>query len=310
MREEQHDVIPHCQVHDQPAPVTMLLSCTLWQGWFIIPLFVSLPLMSCTQGANAPLSGLVALLGAMHALTAAGASSTYNKRVVFLALAGEPWGYMGSRRFLYEAATGSNATAGLDLHLVEKVRCLAHNLAMPHSVRSVGRRTTPCRINPPIRDVGCAGLSSCLLYRELATCRCCVLCVQVIDMSQVGLLKPLQSNSGTLALYAHAQQGAAYGNASDIVSALTSAAQEEASAATVRWDLCSMRIGVCWHTGSFQDEAKSPSCICKAQCQSLRMLVGIGRHTSQLLCARQCFQPAVAMSAQKRWCAAQSSISV
>jgi nicastrin len=68
------------------------------------------------------------MLGALHALKSAGAassssssSSSYSKRIVFLALAGEPWGYMGSRRLLYEAATGSNATAGLDLTLVEKV---------------------------------------------------------------------------------------------------------------------------------------------------------------------------------------------
>jgi hypothetical protein len=63
------------------------------------------------------------MLGALHALkAAAGApSSSYSKRIVFLALAGEPWSYMGSRRLLYEAATGSNATVGLDLSLVEKV---------------------------------------------------------------------------------------------------------------------------------------------------------------------------------------------
>jgi len=118
------------------------------------------------------------------------------------------------------------------------------------------------------------------------------LCVQVIDVSQVGLLKPLQSNSGTLALYAHAQQGAAYGNASDIVSALMNAAQEEASAATVRWELRSMRIVVCrllgrcrmrpyWGRGRklhvdmsattraalpTRGEPALPSCRCKAQC--------------------------------------------
>lgn len=75
------------------------------------------------QGANAPLSGLVAMLGALHALKAApaAAAASYSKRVVFLALAGEPWAYMGSRRLLYEAASGSNATAGLDLDLVEQV---------------------------------------------------------------------------------------------------------------------------------------------------------------------------------------------
>lgn len=70
------------------------------------------------------------MLGALHALKAAPtASSTYSKRIVFLALAGEPWSYMGSRRLLYEAATGSNATAGLDLGLVEKVRRAAWQLS-------------------------------------------------------------------------------------------------------------------------------------------------------------------------------------
>lgn len=81
-------------------------------------------LLVCSlQGANAPLSGLVAVLGALHALKAAvPASSSFTKRIMFLLLAGEPWAYMGSRRLLYEASTGSNATAGLDLSLVEKVR--------------------------------------------------------------------------------------------------------------------------------------------------------------------------------------------
>jgi hypothetical protein len=63
------------------------------------------------------------MLGALHALKSAPtASSSYSKRIVFLGLAGEPWAYMGSRRLLYEASTGSNATAGLDLNLVEKVK--------------------------------------------------------------------------------------------------------------------------------------------------------------------------------------------
>lgn len=84
--------------------------------------------LQLSQGADGPLSGLIAMLGALSVLhttlttSGSSAASTYSKRIVFLALAGEPWGYMGSRRLLYEASTGSNSTAGLDLTLVEKVR--------------------------------------------------------------------------------------------------------------------------------------------------------------------------------------------
>jgi hypothetical protein len=72
------------------------------------------------QGAGAPLSGLVAMLAALAQLSAAPAAG-YSKRLVFAALAGEPWGYMGSRRLLWEAASGSNATAGLDISRVQQV---------------------------------------------------------------------------------------------------------------------------------------------------------------------------------------------
>jgi nicastrin len=74
------------------------------------------------RGSDAPLSGLIAMLAAAYALresakeaAAADASSPspwpalFTRRVAFLALAGEPWGYMGSRRFLYELDSG-NAT--------------------------------------------------------------------------------------------------------------------------------------------------------------------------------------------------------
>lgn len=67
------------------------------------------------------------MLTALHALhssfTNSSSSSSYSKRIVFMALAGEPWGYMGSRRLLWEAASGSNSTAGLNMSLVEQVGC-------------------------------------------------------------------------------------------------------------------------------------------------------------------------------------------
>jgi Nicastrin len=44
------------------------------------------------------------------------------RRIVFLALAGEAWDYTGSRRLLWEMHRGSDATAGLDLDLIDQVR--------------------------------------------------------------------------------------------------------------------------------------------------------------------------------------------
>jgi hypothetical protein len=61
------------------------------------------------------------------------------------------------------------------------------------------------------------------------------LCVsrQVIEVGQVGALQPLPTSSNELALYTHAQKGGGYGDARDIVAALSAAAHQEASAAQV-----------------------------------------------------------------------------
>ncbi|KAI8468238.1 MAG: Nicastrin-domain-containing protein [Monoraphidium minutum] len=75
------------------------------------------------QGADAPLSGLVALLAAADILGAAppARSRAYARQIVFLALAGEPWGYMGSKAFLWELERGGAAVEGLDLSLIDQV---------------------------------------------------------------------------------------------------------------------------------------------------------------------------------------------
>jgi len=43
------------------------------------------------------------------------------RQIVFVALAGEPWGYMGSRAFLWELERGGATVQGLDLALVDQV---------------------------------------------------------------------------------------------------------------------------------------------------------------------------------------------
>lgn len=80
-----------------------------------------------TQGADAPLSGLVAMLTALQLLargsnsSSGGPGADFQRQLVFAALAGEPWGYMGSRAFLWQLESGAASVAGLDLSLVDQV---------------------------------------------------------------------------------------------------------------------------------------------------------------------------------------------
>lgn len=62
---------------------------------------------------------MLAAADALH--TARLGANTLQRRIVFLALAGDSWDYMGSRRLLWEMRRGSNATAGLDLNLIDQV---------------------------------------------------------------------------------------------------------------------------------------------------------------------------------------------
>jgi hypothetical protein len=72
--------------------------------------------------------------------------------------------------------------------------------------------------------------SCCILSLVL-----CICSLQAIEVGQVGRLaaSPAAANA-PLKLYAHAQQGAGFGNSSSMLAALQAAAQGEASAAKVR----------------------------------------------------------------------------
>lgn len=74
-----------------------------------------------TQGSDSPLSGLISLLAAMELLRLTGASSTYTRQLVFIALGGETWDYMGSRRLMWEMEGNGTAVSGLDLERVDQV---------------------------------------------------------------------------------------------------------------------------------------------------------------------------------------------
>ena len=49
------------------------------------------------------------------------AVATYSKRLVLTALMGEPWGFMGSKRLLWEMYNGADTTAGLSLDSIDQV---------------------------------------------------------------------------------------------------------------------------------------------------------------------------------------------
>jgi nicastrin len=74
------------------------------------------------QGAEAPLSGLIALLAAADALHTAAKSSTFTRTIIFAALVGEPWGFMGSRRLLWDMNQSAISTQGLQLSSIDTVR--------------------------------------------------------------------------------------------------------------------------------------------------------------------------------------------
>ena len=73
------------------------------------------------QGAEAPLSGLIAMLTAAEILGNSTLASRYERRLVFAAFAGEPWGYMGSKRFLWELHSRENSTKPLTLKAIDQV---------------------------------------------------------------------------------------------------------------------------------------------------------------------------------------------
>ncbi|KAI4299624.1 hypothetical protein L6164_033063 [Bauhinia variegata] len=72
-------------------------------------------------GADSPISGLIALLSAVDALSHVDGLGDFSKQLVFVVFTGESWGYLGSRRFLLELDMHSDAVHGLNHSLIETV---------------------------------------------------------------------------------------------------------------------------------------------------------------------------------------------
>ncbi|OAY75320.1 Nicastrin [Ananas comosus] len=72
-------------------------------------------------GADSPISGLIALLTAVDALSNVEGLDKLKKQLVFAVFTGEAWGYLGSRKFLQELEMGTDSVNGLNNTLVEQV---------------------------------------------------------------------------------------------------------------------------------------------------------------------------------------------
>ncbi|WOL20134.1 nicastrin [Canna indica] len=72
-------------------------------------------------GAESPISGLIALLTAVDALSHVSDLNELKKQLVFMVFTGEAWGYLGSRKLLLELDMGSDAVNGLNGTMIEQV---------------------------------------------------------------------------------------------------------------------------------------------------------------------------------------------
>ncbi|KAK4767492.1 hypothetical protein SAY86_015242 [Trapa natans] len=72
-------------------------------------------------GAESPISGLIALLAAVDALSHFKDLDDFSRQIVFVVFTGEAWGYLGSRRLLLELDLQSNAVLGLNRTLIELI---------------------------------------------------------------------------------------------------------------------------------------------------------------------------------------------
>ncbi|AQK55162.1 Nicastrin-like precursor [Zea mays] len=72
-------------------------------------------------GSDSPISGLIALLTAVDALSHIHGLSKLKKQLVFAVFNGEAWGYLGSRKFLQELDEGAASVNGISSLKIDQV---------------------------------------------------------------------------------------------------------------------------------------------------------------------------------------------
>ena len=140
-------------------------------------------------GAESPASGLIAMLAAAQLLGSAGGAPRYRRRLVFAALAGEPWGLMGSKRLLWELEAGNSSMAGLSL--------------APGRVAGVSRKGLQSWRTAGLRRV--CSLAAPPSHPPLLFLHAPRSLLQVLEVGQVGRAR--QHGGGIQQLYAHYPRG-------------------------------------------------------------------------------------------------------
>ncbi|EFJ51228.1 hypothetical protein VOLCADRAFT_103599 [Volvox carteri f. nagariensis] len=74
-----------------------------------------------SRGAGTSVSGLISALVALTLLATANDTASYSRQLAFVALPGEAFDYMGSKRLLYEMNLNSTFVQGLRLDLIDQV---------------------------------------------------------------------------------------------------------------------------------------------------------------------------------------------
>ncbi len=82
------------------------------------------------------------MLGAAEVLGNSSAPGAFQRRIVFAALAGEPWGYMGSQRFLWAINQCQASVSGLPFHRIDQV--LLALVCDPPACSCAGTCKDPC----------------------------------------------------------------------------------------------------------------------------------------------------------------------
>ena len=161
------------------------------------------------------MSGLVAMLAAAEIIGNSTLAASFQRRTVFAALAGEPWGYMGSKRLLWELANRENSTEGLALANIEQVPQLPYYKLEPNTML----HGVPGSFGVTVR----LAWPWCIFEPALLLVETWSNKMQVIELGQVGRA---DNSSGQQRLYFHSQGGAGFGDAGPIWDALQKASQD------------------------------------------------------------------------------------